>query len=30
MINELASDWVFGLALTTVFISVLILNAIAY
>jgi hypothetical protein len=30
MFSELSSDWLFGLALTTVFVSVMILNAIAY
>jgi hypothetical protein len=30
MINELASDRLFGLALSAVFVSVLILNAMAY
>jgi hypothetical protein len=30
MIREMASDRIFGLVLTTVFVSVLILNAIAY
>jgi hypothetical protein len=30
VIIELSSDWIFGLALTTVFVSVLILNAISY
>jgi hypothetical protein len=30
MISEIANDQLFGLVLTTIFVSVLILNAIAY